>query len=173
MKWILGVLSGLLLFSVLAQNQTIGDLRAQLKDAKAASAVPAPAPDATAVDPAVDPAPEPSTDPGSTPSLTPDATTPDATTPATSATASPTASATTTQTRPTPKTVWSGDTSQCNKFDQSSEWWQYTHAYLSDPKKYSAYKIWFLNSQSYVNTFAYCFDKGFVNKVNEIASTIP
>ena len=168
MKWILGLLSGLLLFSVLAQNQTIGDLRAQLKDAKAASAVSAPAPDATAVDPA----PEPSTDPGSTPSLTPDATTPAASSTA-SPTVSPTASATPTQKRPTPKTVWSGDTSQCNKFDQSSEWWQYTHAYLSDPKKYSAYKIWFLNSQSYVNTFAYCFDKGFVNKVNEIASTIP
>jgi len=167
-KWILGLLSGLLLFSVLAQNQTIGDLRAQLKDAKAASAVSAPAPDATAVDPA----PEPSTDPGSTPSLTPDATTPAASSTA-SPTVSPTASATPTQKRPTPKTVWSGDTSQCNKFDQSSEWWQYTHAYLSDPKKYSAYKIWFLNSQSYVNTFAYCFDKGFVNKVNEIASTIP
>ena len=171
MKWILGLLSGLLLFSVLAQNQTIGDLRAQLKDAKAASAVPAPAPDATAVDPAS----EPLADSGSTP--TPDASTPDATTPAASSngspTGSPTASATPTQKRPTPKTVWSGDTSQCNKFDQSSEWWQYTHAYLSDTKKYSAYKIWFLNSQSYVNTFAYCFDKGFVNKVNEIASTIP
>jgi len=43
---------------------------------------------------------------------------------------------------------------------------------LNDSIKYADYKVWFLYSQSYVDTFAFCFDKTFINKLNEIAATV-
>jgi len=136
-KWLLGLVVSLLLLNVLAQQQTINDLRAELRQAHVAAQAPATSP----------------TD-----------------------TIAPTDSATPTQTsttkRPVPRITWSGDVGTCNKADKEHDWWKFTHAYISDPVKYASYKVWFLYSQSYVNSFAYCFDKTFVNKVNEVAATI-
>ena len=131
MKWLLGAISALLLLNVFAQQQTISDLRAELRKANGVLSVPLPAP-------------------------------------ANSSTASQDPQIS----RPIPHINWSGDRSTCNKWDKGNDWWRFTHAYLSDRVKYADYKVWFLYSQSYVDTFAFCFDKTFVNKVNEIASTV-
>jgi hypothetical protein len=137
-KWILGVLSTLLLINIFAQQQTINDLRVELKKANSSNAAPLPSP-------------SPSSSVTSTTSATP-------TTPQTK--------------RPVPQINWAGDVSTCNKYDKTHDWWALTHAYLSDPVKYTGDKVWFRYSQSYVNTFAFCFDKTFVTKVNEIALTV-
>lgn len=147
MKWLLGLLCSLLLLNVLAQQQTVNELRAELKQAHlAAQAVATPATDMAA----------PTATPGDTP------------TPSDSATPAQTSASK----RPAPRTTWIGDVGTCNKADREHDWWKFTHAYLSDPVKYASYKVWFLYSQSYVNSFAYCFDKAFVNKVNEVAATV-
>ncbi len=147
MKWLLGLLCSLLLLNVLAQQQTVNELRAELKQAHLA---------AQAVATSVTGLATPTTTPGDTPA--------------------PSGGATLAQTsatkRPVPRITWIGDTGTCNKADKEHDWWKFTHAYLSDPVKYASYKVWFRYSQSYVNSFAYCFDKTFVNKVNEIAATV-
>jgi len=160
-KWFLGALCAFLVLNIFAQRQTIAELKDQVR--QSSSVVSAPVPEATATEevPATDstvstaPTPEPST-------------TTKAATPTTESTPTPS----TATKRVLPKIIWSGDVSSCNKADKDAEWWQFLNAYLSDSVKYAGYKVWFEYSIQYVNSNAYCFDKNFVKKVNEVASTL-
>ena len=161
MKWFLGVLCGFLVLNIFAQRQTIAELKDQVR--QSSSVVSAPVPEANATEEVPATNSTVSTAPTPEPSATASETTP---------TADATPKPSNTAKKVLPKINWSGDVSSCNKADKDAEWWQFLNAYLSDSVKYAGYKVWFEYSIQYVNSNAYCFDKNFVKKVNEVASTL-